>query len=367
MSRMAGGMFHSVRHLTTEMNSLTENYLISFEDMFSTSDRKAWGDVKIILLKANGPAGFYFNAKLIDEIKKIKPDVVHVHDIWSYGVAQISKYCRDNKIPYVVSAHGMLDKWALNNSKIKKQIALFFYVRKYLKHANVIRSLNESETNSIKALNLNNKIVEIPNGIKFFDSYKNIKKLKSENINKKILYLGRIHPKKNLMNLIHAWSKIDQHKRKDWELIIAGWSELGYEDLLKFKVDKLNLNESIKFIGPKFDNEKYELFGEADLFILPSYSEGLPMAVLEAWSMKIPVVMTEECNLSLGFHNNAAIKIETSENSIANTLEQVFAMSSDELDNIGLNGYLLAKRNYESTEVTNKFFQLYSLLTLPNV
>lgn len=64
------------------------------------------------------------------------------------------------------------------------------------------------------------------------------------------------------------------------------------------------------FLGPQFGAEKDACYRNCDAFILPSYSEGLPMAVLEAWAYAKPVLMTPECNLPEGFTANAAIRIE---------------------------------------------------------
>jgi len=63
------------------------------------------------------------------------------------------------------------------------------------------------------------------------------------------------------------------------------------------------------FFGPAFGEEKEELLRSASAFILPSFSEGLPMSVLEAWAYGLPVVITPECNLPEGFAFQAALEI----------------------------------------------------------
>jgi poly(glycerol-phosphate) alpha-glucosyltransferase len=57
------------------------------------------------------------------------------------------------------------------------------------------------------------------------------------------------------------------------------------------------LDNKVFFVGPKYGVEKEDFLKDSDLFILPSFSEGLPIAVLEAWANKIPVLMTENCNI----------------------------------------------------------------------
>ena len=62
------------------------------------------------------------------------------------------------------------------------------------------------------------------------------------------------------------------------------------------------------FIGPQFDSDKENTYIASDAFILPSFSEGLPMVILEAWAYGKPVLMTEFCNIPLGFRWNGAKK-----------------------------------------------------------
>jgi poly(glycerol-phosphate) alpha-glucosyltransferase len=68
----------------------------------------------------------------------------------------------------------------------------------------------------------------------------------------------------------------------------------------------------VVFFGPAFLGEKEVLLRSAEAFILPSFSEGLPISVLEAWSYGLPVVMTQECNLPEGFACSAALEIRNS-------------------------------------------------------
>ena len=65
------------------------------------------------------------------------------------------------------------------------------------------------------------------------------------------------------------------------------------------------------------------LLQEVDAFILPSFSEGLPMSVLEAWAYQLPVVMTDFCNLPEGFEAGAAIRIEPDAESVFQGLEKL--------------------------------------------
>ncbi len=118
-------------------------------------------------------------------------------------------------------------------------------------------------------------------------------------------------------------------RRETWRLVIAGWDDRGHEASLKQLCRELGLpfsditagaigesfpdernGASVVFAGPAFGASKRRLYEIADAFILPSHSEGLPMAVLEAWAAGLPVLMTEACNLPEGLEVAAAIRID---------------------------------------------------------
>jgi poly(glycerol-phosphate) alpha-glucosyltransferase len=83
---------------------------------------------------------------------------------------------------------------------------------------------------------------------------------------------------------------------------------------------------SVHSLGPQFGADKEAPFAAAAAFVLSSFSEGLPMVVLEAWSYGLPVLMTRHCNLPEGFRNDAAIEISTDREGITSGLEMLAAM-----------------------------------------
>ena len=278
--------------------------------------------------------------------------------VYGYTLQLCLKISKKNKIKKIISPHGMLDSWALKNSRFKKIISLMLFERKNLRTADCIHALCEKELQDIKKIVSDVPIAIIPNGV-YLPILKN-NKLKNNEV-KRLLFLGRIHPKKGLTNLLKAWEEVS--KIKKWELVIAGVDENGYESYLKKLSIEKNIYKSVKFVGPVFGKEKENLLLSADAFILPSFSEGLPMSVLEAWSYKLPVIMTPECNLEIGFQKGAAIEIDTTVIGITNGILELLEYDNLELIKKGVIGYELVRKDFTWDIVSEKMEKVYLWLS----
>jgi len=195
-----------------------------------------------------------------------------------------------------------------------------------------------------------------------------------------LLYLGRLHPKKNLANLLRAWKqalKSHPSMTKNWVLAVAGWDQAGHERTLKHLADELGLSfldvsdprsagtnattgsASVAFLGPRFGADKSGCYHACDAFILPSLSEGLPMTVLEAWAHAKPVLMTPECNLPEGFTAGSALQIETMPEQIAAGLKQLIEMSDDDRRAMGDRGCILVSTKFSWPRIGEQMRSVY--------
>ena len=145
-------------------------------------------------------------------------------------------------------------------------------------------------------------------------------------------------------------------------LAIAGWDEKGHEAQLRNLVSELQLSPSVSFLGPQFGTNRDACLAQCDAFVLPSVSEGMPVAVLEGWAHGKPVLITPECNLQDGFSFGAAIRIETTVEGIASGLHDLMAASPSELKALGSRGYALVASRYTSPQVAAQFKAVYDWL-----
>ena len=365
VSREAGGLFQSVRGLAKAVTSTTSNVCVfGISDEQTAVDLQEWRPLSVKVFHPHLRAWGYSN-ELVPAMLNADLDVLSVHGLWKYCSVASQRWHRQTGRPYVVHPHGMLEPWALRNSKLKKRIGALLYENEHLRRAACLRALSEAEVESIRAYGLHNPICVIPNGVDLLELPDRSAKSADSRLfgeftkdRKILLYLGRLHPKKNLANLIRAWNNSQRWMSDSWVLAIAGWDQGGYESELKH----IAASPSVVFLGPQFGAEKSECYRACDAFILPSLSEGLPMTVLEAWAHAKPVLMTPECNLPEGFSAEAALRIRTSPEAIADGLRELSGMSDDDRIVMGARGHDLVSKNFSWPRIGEQMRAVYEWL-----
>jgi glycosyltransferase involved in cell wall biosynthesis len=354
VSRRAGGMFESVRGLCSALNASGRIRAVACagEDEFTATDIKVWQGVPLQI--APPKAGFVGKAVGIYRTIEATPaELFHLQGIWSSSsLALAARQIAESRTPYIVSPRGMLEPWALQLSRLKKNLAWRLWQGRLLKQAACIHALCEAEASSIQKLNLGRPICIVPNGVTLPDALP-----ERTASSKTLLFLGRIHPKKGLAELLNAFSRIEQ--KNGWRLAIAGWDDGGHLDDLRALAGQLGLQRDVEFTGPVFGDRKNELFRQSAAFILPSHSEGLPMAVLEAWSYKLPALISTECHLDIGFRTGAAIRADPNVASIESGLRELFAKSPAELQAMGGKGHSLAAERFTWQKIAEQFAGVY--------
>jgi glycosyltransferase involved in cell wall biosynthesis len=364
-SRNSGGLFNSVKSLAFGLirNSDFNISIASYDDEYSKADAPTYKNIEQHVYNLFGPRqlGLSFNLKNI--LQNVKPDIIHQQGIWMFYSNNTKNHAKKyKKTKIIIAPRGMLDPWILKKSIIKKRLAEFLYESNNLKNADCLHALCVSEYDSIRNYGLKNPVAIIPNGIDLPNGYE--KKIKKTS-KKTLLFISRIHPKKGLDFLVEVLNNLNKHNKEvleHWEIRIAGWSQLGHQNELEEKCEKYNLNNLITFVGPVYGDSKENELINADAFILPSYSEGLPMSVLEAWSYKLPVIMTKECNIPDGFSSNSAILIDHQIEKCSSVLKIFFNKSDEELQRIGVNGFNLVSEKYTWNKIALQTLELYEWL-----
>jgi poly(glycerol-phosphate) alpha-glucosyltransferase len=369
VSREAGGLFQSVRGLAKAVVSANATASVfGISDEKSAVDSLEWRPLSVRTFRPQSRLWGYSN-QLLPALLDANLDILSTHGLWKYCSVASGRWHRQTRRPYIVHSHGMLEPWALQNARWKKRIAALLYEDRHLHGAACLRALCEAEAQSIRTHGLRNPISVIPNGVDLpeltessvaepaspaFRTFAQGRKI--------LLYLGRLHPKKNVANLIRAWKQsLNSHPsaRENWALAIAGWDQDGYERELKTLTSDYGLMAGVRFLGPLFGQEKDAAYRACDAFVLPSLSEGLPMAVLEAWAYAKPVLMTPECNLPEGFAVRAAVQIGTTPGEIAAGLKKLTEMSDSDRTAMGGRGRTLVATKFSWPRIGEQMRSVY--------
>ena len=369
VSRAAGGIFEVERRLAQSLIERPGVHLEVFgtEDEFTRLDATAWEPITVQAFPYHGPRSFGWSPELRRAFMAAEADIGHLHVLWMYTSLVMRSWSRRCRKPFVTTLHGMLDPWALGNSRWKKRLGALIYERNCLAKAACIQVFSEGELNSARSFGLKNPVCVIPNGVDLpSESTSNTTSSELRPTGKKILlYLGRLHPKKGLGNLLAAWKDLLKKSlpaMDEWRLVIAGWSQVGHEADLKSMVSAFGIERDVMFVGPLYDEAKAAAYRSSDAVVLPSYSEGLPMAVLEAWAYRKPVLMTPQCNLSEGFAAGAAIESQPDKDSLALGLAQLFEASDEERIRMGTRGWELVNRKFTWPRVADEMHSVYRWL-----
>ncbi len=288
-------------------------------------------------------------------------DGVHIHGLWEQSTAIAGHTARALRKPYILSAHGMLEPWALSNRRVKKLLYSALFERANVAGATCLHALTAAEAADYRRFGARGPIAIIPNGVHipaavtpeiFLTQFPD---LRGKRI---VLFLGRIHYKKGLDILIDSWAAVAK-QHPDAHLVIAGPDFEGTRAPLEARVTQLGLEATVTFPGMLRSELKWSALAAAEAFVLPSYSEGLSVSVLEAMGTGLPVIVTEQCNLPEVKQLGAGWLIESNTVSLTSSLQEMMTHTPRMNRSIGDRGRSFVADRYTWSTVGNQMAELY--------
>lgn len=291
-------------------------------------------------------------------LNEIKPNIVHSNCCWMPLSALMAMWAKNAGYKVVYTPHGMLEPYAIKRHYWTKKLpAILLFQKNGVKVSDLLHATADSEKENLLQLGWNKNVHVVANCVQIDE----IKIKTSWKRTKTILFLSRVHPKKGIEFLIEAISKLKE-KFKGYKVIIAGPGEEKYIDTLKSKCRSMGVENIFSFVGPVFGSAKWPLYQNADLFVLPTYSENFGIVVPEALASGTPVITTVgtpwmELNTE-GCGWCTEIGTEATVNALVSFLEK----SEDDLKQMGMRGRDLVERKYTSTAVALEFIEMYTML-----
>jgi poly(glycerol-phosphate) alpha-glucosyltransferase len=317
-SRNGGGVFEAVVRQAAMIRALGGEALVfALRDAFSDADASRFAPGAVRHFPIVGPRQIGYAPDLMQALLGAELDLLHLHGIWMYPSRAATRWRQRTGRPYLISVHGMLDPTTVNRRPWKKALGRLLYEKASWRVADAFHALTVTEARNIRTHVPVGEPIVIPNA-----APPALAAARSGPQGARYLFLGRIHPQKNLGGLIKAWGAAALGG--DAELVIAGWGDSG--DVAALEADIAAAGPSLRFLGPVHGEAKQDLLASARFTILPSLGEAMPMTVLEGWAAGVPAIVSHQSNLPEGLAAGAALACGTDPESIAAALRQAHAL-----------------------------------------
>jgi glycosyltransferase involved in cell wall biosynthesis len=305
---------------------------------------------------------FEYSSHMRKYIKNSQNDIIHFH---TFDV--LCRYLRIGlKTPYAITTHGFL--WTNHPHNPINYIYKNNILKTNLQHAQRIFCVSQQDHQNIKTL-LGNQALNlryIPNGVdtkKFANLNKTQLKQKNNLQNKTVItQVARFTPLKGQHILIEAIRQLPQETRKQCAFILAGYThDPTYLNQLKQTIQQNNLQQTIQIQTNPPDIQLTELYGATDIFVLPSFIEGLPLTLFEAWAAKCAVIITNVGGIPYVANNNHdSIVIPPNDpTTLAQKIQQLAADEKTRTE-LATKGYQRAQTEFNLDRIVDKLVQEYN-------
>ncbi len=269
----------------------------------------------------------------------------------------LPSYCPKNSITYI---HDLGFKHFPQCYSLKNRLLQKNALKTAVKKSKAILFLTNNSKTDFQSFypNFRRRMIVTGLGIdesKFLDSKKLIRPTKDDYL----LYVGRLEKKKNLLNLIKAFSILSTNDSFKYKLVLAGKPGFGY-DTIKNEIKKNNLEGKVIITGYVGDETLPMYYKHALLFVFPSLYEGFGIPVLEAFASKTPVVCSKSSSLPEVAGDAAKYFDPEKPTQIAETISKVIN-SKTEQSRLVKNGEERLK-NYNWKKTAEKVIEIFDSL-----
>ena len=297
-------------------------------------------------------------------------DVLHLHGPWLPGNRQFAGLARLRGVPYVVSTHGFLDNWSMQQRFLKKKLYMILFGRRFMNNAAAIHCTAPAELDQANKWFTNPRTTVLPclTDLSPFEHLPGpdsaLTLLPSHQATlPKILFLSRLHEKKGVDILIRAAAQL-RDAGQSFVLLIAGTGEAAYKRQLLDLTAKLNLTDHVHFLGLITGSQKLSLYQLADIFVLPTFQENFGLVLAEALACGTPVITTRGTDLWPHIQEAGGLITDATPAAFAAAISTLLA-SPDDLPALGRRGRAWVFDNLAQDTIARRYETLYRELAHP--
>jgi glycosyltransferase involved in cell wall biosynthesis len=290
-------------------------------------------------------------------------EVVHIHGLWQGHTRRGARAARLAGVPYLIAAHGMAEPWAMRHKAWKKKLYTALIEGKNLRRASCLHALSRPEIGHLRTLAPDTPVCFVPNGVdlgplEYLPPRTELETEFPELAGKfLLLFFGRLHAKKGLDLLAQAMARL-RPDYPDLHLLLAGTDDGALGPFLR-QMSDAGLASRVTWVGHVSGARARQLWGAADAFVLPSYSEGFSMAVLEALACRLPVLITTACHFPELAAAEGGITVEPTAPDVTQGLRLLLERTPTERAELGRRGRALVERNYTWEQQAQRLANVY--------
>ena len=300
-------------------------------------------------------------------------DIVSLQDIWTYPMWSAAKYCKRNKIPYVVTPRGTLMPGAIRKGQFKKQVYLTLFARTLLNQAAAIHCTDPMELSAISTFNFKAPMFVVPNSVDH-SKYETMpprgmlrERFGISDEASILLMLGRIHEKKSPDIAVKALAAA-QSLPQNVHLVVAGPDERDMKSGLQSLAVELGCENYLHFTGLLDSDGVLKALSDADLLLMPSipYSENFGMSAAEALASGVPILVTEGMPVGVWAEKGGAGRISShAPTAFAQAVCDLLA-EPEQLSAMAKRGPEVVKQNFEISVVARQVITEYQTILSGN-
>ena len=299
--------------------------------------------------------GWPVRSELAQTMRRSPPSLIHNNGLWLPVNFWAARAARLHGIPLVAQPHGMLEPWALQHKALKKRLGMALFQRRDLETAKVLVATSADEYRNLRHLGFSQPVAVIPNGIDLTAAEGPKVEHARTGGDRTVLFLSRVHKKKGLTNLVQAWAQV---RPTGWRLQIAGPDEGGHLAEVLRATQAVGVAGSIDYLGEVDGVRKTEVYHNADLFVLPTFSENFGVVVAEALSHGLPVVTTRGAPWADLETHGCGWWVDIGVEPLATALRQAMALNDDERRAMGERGRAYVQR-YNWADIARQMADVY--------
>jgi glycosyltransferase involved in cell wall biosynthesis len=293
---MGGSVYAVINILMLEKNMGIKSTVLSIQA--DEPDPNLFELATVKILPNSFPARFSRSKNANKWLGKKAPDydLAMIHTIWGALPIEASRILNSLQVPFVIWPHGGLDPFDLRKKKYIKKILGPILIRSMLDKSAAIVCTARLEAERIERYGAKNKPTVLPLPINSLPIAGNRQKFRQKfslgDNNFVFLFLSLLYYKKGLNLLIPAIKKVSI-SYPNIKLIIAGSDLGGYEKKVRAWIQKYELKDRIIMPGFLSGQDKQDAFAGSDCFVLPSMNENFGIAIVEALSAGLPVLISD--------------------------------------------------------------------------